>query len=336
MFRFLLIVCLTCSFCAASAQKTKDTTDLGSLNMADLDVLFSELDAFLDSITKPRSFASVALSGSNRLINTQTASGSLQNEQVLMLAPSVGYFHKSGFGLGASTSLFWRERAIKPVQYLGTLSYDYLRNPKLMTGVAFTHFIAADSLDFYTSPFQNEVSGYFAYRQSWLKPVLSVSYGWGSFTNVEEQQTIIKQLRKKTITVGPPTTVTTTEKVSDISVALAVRHDFYWLKVLAPGDHIRFSPQLSLSGGTQKYGLNQTSQTMAFRGNSHILKPFTSENVALEETSKFRPLSVTGFLRGAYAKGKFYVQPQLILDYYLPATDNPFTASFLVSTGFMF
>lgn len=334
MYRILCFIFCSCLFLRADAQKNVDTTGLGTFNMDDLNILFSELDAFLDSMTKPHSFASVSMTAGNRLINTQTTTGQLRNQQVLMLAPSVGYYHKSGFGLNGSANLLHREKTLKPVQYLGTASFDYLRNRNLMAGVAFTHFFAADDVDFYTSPLQNEVSGYFAYRKSWLKPVLSMSYGWGSFTNVEEQETIIKKLRKKTVT--GTTRIETTEQVSDFAVSLSVRHDFYWLKVLAPGDHVRVSPQIAMSGGTQRFGLNQSAQTMALRGNSNNLKPYASENISLSETSKFQPLSVTAFLRTAYSKGKFFVQPQLILDYYLPATSDHWTTSFLVNTGFMF
>jgi hypothetical protein len=332
MYRLLLILFFSFILTIRSgAQSTKDTAAIKELSAADYDLLFSELDAFLDSLLKPRSFGSVSLNAGNRLLNVQSASGKMMDRQALIVSPSAGYYHKSGFGIGASAAFVKEDKQVKAFQYLATFSYDYLKIRTIATGVAYTRYFDGDTVSFYTSPLQNELSGYFMYRKSWLKPLLSLSYGWGSSTSVQQQETIIKKLKKKTIT--GTTTTTVTENVADFALSLSVRHDFYWLKVFSPGDNIRFTPQLAVSGGTQSYGLNQNSQTLVARGNSGTLKPFTSDKVALDETSKFQPLSVTAFLRTAYTKNKFYIQPQAIFDYYLPATTDKLSASFQVSVG---
>lgn len=44
-------------------------------------------------------------------------------------------------------------------------------------------------------------------------------------------------------------------KISDFSIMATLRHDFYWLDVLTFKDHIRFTPQISFTSGTQNLAL---------------------------------------------------------------------------------
>jgi hypothetical protein len=124
--------------------------------------------------------------------------------------------------------------------------------------------------------------------------------------------------------------------VSDFSVTASVRHDFYWLDVLAYKDHIRFTPQLAFTSGTQKFGFNQSSSTYAttIRTSSNVL--YSTDNLYLDDQLKFQPLSLTLYLRGEYSIGKFFVQPQFTMDYYLPAATDNFNAFFSLNLGFIF
>ena len=322
--------------------------------------MFSELDAFLDSLTRPKSFGSVSLSGGNRLFTLNTASDKIETERAFLFAPAAGYYHKSGIGVGGSAAIVMNNGKLNPYQYLATVSYDYLKVRGIATGVAFTRFFTEDNLAFYTSPLQNEVSGYFIYRKSWLKPSLTLSYGWGSRSSVEEQEFFIEKIRKNVKALanglglgrgngngnngngngnggstGVVTRTQTTEKFYDYAVSFSLRHDFYLLHPFLKNDNLRVSPQITANAGTQRFGLNQTTQT-SWRSNSGILKPFTSDQVALEERSRFKPLSLTAFLRTAYTINKWYVQPQLIVDYYLPETSQPWNTSFMLATGLIF
>lgn len=406
MLRILCLYVLLQLFSSAG-QAQKDTTSLGVLSEEDYSVLFSELDAFIDSLTRPKSFTSVSLSGGNRLLTVPTGRNTLETEKALMFAPAAGYYHKSGWGIGGSASIMMREGKPEPFQYLASLSYDYLKARNFAAGVAFTRFFNEDSLWFYTSPLQNELSAYFIYRKSWLKPSLTLSYGWGSSSSVEEHQYFIELIRKKTkeltkrkkkgnngngngnngngngngnngngngngngnngngngngnngngngnngngnngngnnnrdeeeiIPIDIISRTETNEQFYDYAVSLSVRHDFYWMQAFSKKDNIRFTPQLTINAGTQRFGLNQTTQS-SWRVNSAAYKPFASEQVALEEKSRFQPLSLTAFLRTAYTRGKWYLQPQLIVDYYIPETGQHWTTNFMVTTGVIF
>ncbi|HEY1022417.1 MAG TPA: hypothetical protein VGE06_08880, partial [Flavisolibacter sp.] len=271
---------------------------------------------------------------------------------------------------------------LKPFQFSLTGTYDYLQNMKFITGVSFTRFFTKDDLSFYTSPLQNEVYGYFTYRNHWLKPSIATSYGWGSRRDVQEQTTLIQEIVEKAangrglgngnsgngngngnngngnngngngipgsgnsggggveIIEGTETTRTTTyESISDFSLMLSVRHDFYFLKLLSKKDYVRLTPQLSFTGGTQQFGFNalSTSSLTVSNRSKNINVVTGQQDIALEDRLRFQPLSVTALLRSEYATGKFFIQPQFYLDYYFPAPEKKLTASFLINAGFIF
>jgi len=322
---FLLPLMLALS--VAQAQKTKPAVD----SLAYYDDLFNELETFLDSITAPRSFATISLGLSNGFFNYQNGSNISSNNQ-LVYSPSLGYYHKSGFGISATGSAMAEGfKKFNLYQVAASASYDYMQNSNFITGAAYTQFFTKDSLDFYTSPLTSEASAYFLYRNSWLKPSIAVNYAWGSRTHVEERNEKIKLLRGKPL--NSTTIIETTENVSDFSVAASVKHDFYWLNVLLAKDYFRFSPQLTLLSGTQRFGFNQTSNANYFNSKSGITILQNTEQMSLSEKSNFKPLSLSARLRGEFSTGIFFIQPQILLDYYFPAEEKNFTTGFAVTTG---
>ena len=94
------------------------------------------------------------------------------------------------------------------------------------------------------------------------------------------------------------------------------------MDVLGGNDYVRFTPQLVFTSGTQKFGFNQTSSTYATvpRTGANVL--YSSDRVYLDDQMYFQPLSVSAYLKTEYAKGKFFIQPQLVFDYYIPATEK--------------
>jgi hypothetical protein len=208
-----------------------------------------------------------------------------------------------------------------------------LHNKSIATGISFTKFIIKDSLPFYTTPLQNELYAYFTYRKTWIRPTVAVSYGWGSRTEFMKRESLIQDLRLRRRGF---TYINTEESIRDFSLTASVRHDFYWLDVLAKNDHIRITPQIAFTSGTQKFGFNQSSATYAtaIRTTSNVL--YSTENIYLDDQLKFQPLSFSLYLRGEYSIGRFFMQPQVALDYYFPASSNKLTGLFSINAGFMF
>jgi hypothetical protein len=298
------------------------------------DELFQDFDAFMDSILSPHSYFLTSLSMNKGYYSFERKNASaIETEKKLTWSPTLGYYSKSGLGLTGNGSIV--DDGINMNFYQGSItpSYDFLRNRKFATGLSYTRFFTRDSLPFYTTPLQNELYAYFMYRKWWIRPMVAVSYGWGSRTDYKQRESIIQDLRLRRRGF---TYINTEETVSDFSLMASVRHDFYWLDVLTFKDHIRFTPQLTFTSGTQKFGFNQNSNTYAtlIRNNSSVL--YNTESVYLDDQLKFQPLSLTMFLRGEYSIGKFFIQPQFTMDYYFPASSGNFTSIFSINIGCMF
>lgn len=338
--RSILLAFLMWSVAAYPQGNTADTTihpigDLSSTDTTiDYDELFSDFDAFMDSILTPHSYLLGSLSMGKGYYNfVNKGNSSIDASKKLTYSPILGYYHKAGLGITAMGYLVDGGKKMNLYQLAITPSFDYLKNRDLATGISFTKFFTKDSLPFYTTPLQNEFYAYFTYRKWWFRPMLALSYGWGSRTDYTARESLIQDLRLRRRGF---TYVNTEETISDLSVMASVRHDFYWLDVFTFRDHIRFTPQVAFTSGTQKFGFNQSSNTYAttLRTASNVL--FNSENVYLDDEIKFQPLSLSLFFRGEYSIGKFFVQPQFTLDYYFPASTNNFNTLISVNAGFIF
>jgi hypothetical protein len=298
------------------------------------DISFDELERFMDSILSPHDYVLTAISIQKGYYDYQSKSDVfLEPVRELTFTPTVGYYSKTGLGITGMGSFVNDKGNFRFYQLAISPSYDYLRNKRLAAGISFTRYVTKDSLPFYTSPLQNELYAYFTYRRWWFKPMVAASYGWGSRSDFQERQDYITSLQLRRTGF---TRIDTRESVSDLSLIFSVRHDFYWLDVLSFNDHIRVSPQVSFTSGSQKFGFNQTSNTYAtaLRSGANVL--YNSENVYLDNKLYFQPLDLTFYLKTEYSLGRFYLQPQLILDYYFPATTKRFTGLVSVSGGFIF
>jgi len=324
------------------AQQPKKTDPIYNIDTTiNYDELFSILDQFIDSLYTPHSFALVnmGISGNYYNFNSSTDTG-VQAVKRTTFNPMIGYFHKSGLGVSVSASAININEHYAPYQYAISGSYDYLKNRKLATGIALTHYFTEDALPFYTSPLQNQVSSYITYRKWWVKPMVFVNYGWGSRTSYSEQKEFIKKLKlkkKKPIRdVTNTTTTTLEESINDLSATASLKHDFYWLNVLGKKDFIRLTPQLSFTGGTQKFGFNQVSNSYMSIGKTSTNTLYDSKEMYLDHTSRFQPLAVSAYLKTEFSIKGFFVQPQMMIDYYLPGMENNISTMFAVNTGFIF
>ncbi len=299
----------------------------------DYDELFRDFDAFMDSILTPRSYTLMSLSMGKGYYNFIQKDGTVAAAKKLTYSPLAGYYHKNGLGITAMGYIADDNQNLNFFQGAITPSYDYLQNRNFATGISYTKFITRDSLPFYTTPLQNELYAYFTYRKWWVRPSIALSYGWGSRSDYSEREELITDLRLRRRGF---TYINTKESVSDFSLMVSARHDFYWLSVLSNKDHIRLTPQLAFTSGTQKFGFNQSSSTYAttIRSNTNVL--YSTDDFAFDDQINFQPLSLTLFLRGEYFVGKFFIQPQLTLDYYFPAETNNFATLFSINAGLLF
>lgn len=332
--RLIIVLFVLCFFNSVQAQK--DTTAKDPLLDApvDYDALFNELDSFLDSLLAPRTYRIINIAAGTNFYDYHSKDNyTLQTKRQVLLAPSLGYYHKSGLGISASAAILNEEEKLNPYQFLTTVSYDYLNSMKFVTGVSATHYFTKDSLNFYTTPLKNELYAYFTYRALWFKPSVSASYGWGSRRAYEEREEYITSLRLRQ---NGYTRINTQESVTDFNVMVSVRHDFYWLNVISQKDFIRLSPQINFTSGTQSFGFNQNSNTYGSTRITGKNELYRSENINLDDRLEFQPLYVSTSIKSELSIGKFFIQPQFIVNYYIPVPEKNFSTAFSLNTGVIF
>jgi hypothetical protein len=324
------------SFLAGSAIGQKPNKDLAPVDSSfeDYDVLFSELDAFLDSLLTPRSYFLINTSVTNSVYNFGSKSDfALEPKRKLNITPSLSYFHKSGLGIYGSTTIIDDGVNMNPYVFLVSGTYDYVRNRNFITGISASHFFTKDSLPFYTSPLQNELYAYFTYRNFWVRPSVAVNYGWGSRTAFEEREEYITSIRLRP---NGFTKINTQETIADLTVTASLRKDFYWLDVLTGNDFVRLTPQIAFTSGTQRFGFNQTTKTYGITSVSGTNVLYNSDEFYLDDQLSFQPLSLSGIIKTEFSKGKFFIQPQFVLDYYFPAKTQNLSTIFSLNAGVIF
>lgn len=294
-----------------------------------LDSLMKEFDNFLDSMTIRKSFFMVSATAGNGVFSFESKGSALNvtTRNKLILSPSAGYYHKSGLGLSATAFMLSDSGRMNVYQYALSPSFDWIKRA-FSTGIAYTRYFHKDSLNFYVTPIQNELFAYFSYKKWWLRPTVSIGYGWGSKTELEKRQmtrlAALLHFRRR-----PTLTTRNVESVQDFSLTISLRKDIDWYDVLLKDDNLTLTPVILLNSGTQNFGFN-TSYTYSFtaiRANS------LPGNRHISENTEFRPQSATGALRLSYLKGKFLLQPQVLFDYYLPDATDKFNTVFSMTAA---
>jgi hypothetical protein len=321
-------------------QEPKDTVPIPSDEALEIDTSFNydellnEMDLFLDSLLKPRSFLLASVSaGSNYYNYWKRNFTRLEAVKKAIFTPVLGYYHRSGPGLTLSGNITDDGKQWNLYQFSVTPSFDFIQSMNWTGGLSYTRYFTKDSLPFYTSPLQNEYNAYFIWRKSWIQPGITFTYGHGSRSDLRERERYVLLLRRKRLG-SIVNTISTNEEVADFSVTGSLRHTFYIREVLSRKDYIKIVPQIAFSAGTQKFGFNRTSNTYLLNTREATNLLYNSGDISVDDELKFQPLSLALYLRPEYSIGKFFIQPQCILDYYFPSEN--FTAVFSINAGFVF
>ena len=294
------------------------------------DELLNELDIFLDSLLMPRNYFLASISAGSGYFNYYKKNNKkLETVKKAVYTPTLGYYHKTGPGLTLSGNMTNDGQQLNLYQYSVSPSFDFIQNHDWVGGISYIRYFTKDSLPFYSSPLQNEFNAYVVWRKPWLQPGITTSYGWGSRLAYEKREKYIRLLRSRRL--GYIFTTNTQEDISDFSISTSVRHSFYWMHILGEKDYIKFTPQMAFSAGTQKFGFNRTTSTYPVNVRTDTYLLYNSGDVSVDEKLKFQPLSLSVYLRPEYNIGKFFVQPQFILDYYIPAEN--LAALFSINAG---
>jgi hypothetical protein len=276
-----------------------------------MDSLLKDFDSYLDSLAGRKSFFTInAGIGTGFFSFNEKNSVTMNTKKRLIFSPAVGYFHKSGFGVAAS-AISLMNSGMNFYQYSISPSFDCIKR-SFSTGIAYTRYFTKDSLDFYTTPIQNELFAYFSYKKWWVRPTISLSYGWGSFEQYKKREATrlarLLEARSRYYVI-----VKNTTSVSDFSATISVRKDIDWYDVLGKGDNVTLTPIAMLNAGTQTYGFN-TSYSYNF---SPVRANSLPSNKDISDNTQFAFQSACLAIRGSYLKGRFLLQSQVLFDYFL-------------------
>ena len=323
MQKLLLLTALSFFLCVKNygqdtAAVNKDLTDATVLN---------DLMGLLDSTDAAYSYFNVNAGLGNRLFSTHN--NSLNSRQsstnTIIFSPSVGYFHKSGLSLSAGANLLNdKKKGFGVSQYSITPAFDLLNNDNIEFGISYSHYFEQDKFSVYSSPIQNDLYTYFKYKKTWIEPGIAIGFSSGKFTDVSTYKTPV---------TGIVLVDTGTFKLRSFSMIASVSHNFEWNKVFGQNDGIVFSPSLEANFSSD------STETI-----SHTIKKNLLRNLKLKRRipkfqgkTSFEAQSLGLNLELAYTTGNFSIQPQIYLDYYLPATDQKrFTSVFSINFGYSF
>lgn len=312
---------------AADAQ----TDSLSSKDKALLDSMM-ENDEFL-KLMKEKEKGSLDISiglGNGAFSSHNNAANATGVVNQTIFTPSIIYHTKNGFSFGA-TGFITNDSTGKTNIYQTGLStaYDYF-GKKVHTGISYTRYLSDKNKYNSKSLYQNDIYGYIKRVSGILQPGVALGYANGNYKEVDWASFVLR----RPLNPRGDTTITgrdsTENKNSYFSVSVSVGHDFSFYKLFSKNDELDFVPSLIINMGSDK--LTQTHTNKIF---DRIRKLNTLKKV--ESNNKFQIQSIASSFDFTYGVGKFFLQPNLYLDYYLPETTaNKFSAIFSITAGLSF
>jgi hypothetical protein len=276
--------------------------------------LADELIAMLDSLEAPKSYVNFSLGIGNRSFSVNNNSVNASQSQVnkLYYTPSIGYFHKSGFGISVSPYLTVENGSLKNYQTAITPSFDYESN-KIAAGISFTKFITDTKSYTSNSTYQNDLYTYLKYTKSYIQPILMVGYSSGKFNDISYDSVFGPPPNYRLLAIKKDSTKNV---VKDFSVSLGIEHTFTIDSLFSKNAYLTFTPQLVLNAGSEKF----TSTITNTRRVTNATRNNRLKSLTLTDNAAFAFQSIALSLSAEYYIGNFAISPNLYIDYYLPAT----------------
>ena len=289
----------------------------------------------LDKMDDVESYFRINIGIGNRLFSgNNKAVQNLDTKNQLVFTPSVGYFHKSGLSLSFAGYLLSENSKFNFYQYALSPAYSYSKGKVVDAMVSYIHYFKEASYIASGSPFDNEVYASLLFKKPFINPGFSAGYSSGNYNEIVNVDTTVIN-GNRLIHIKYIDSANT--KVSSFSLSASIEHDFKFYKLLAKTDGLRLTPQLLLISGINNYAVSHKSSAQLY--NSYTQKKLKKlrrfQSSASE--SKYEIQSVGLDLDLNYSIGKFYIEPEIYLDYYLPKTDSKaFTQIFNFNIGITF
>ena len=331
MCKYLLLLCFL--FIAASAMAQTDSLSKEDKRL--LDSMFKN-DEFIKLMKKDKNYLDVSIGiGNGEFSASNNAANATGVDKQLIYTPAVTYRLKNGLSFGIS-AFITGDSSGKPEIYQTALTagYDYY-GKTIYAGGSYTRYLSNQNKYNSKSIYQNDLSAYVKLAKGILQPGISLGYVAGKY----KELSYVSFKRTVHLPNPPPNgrdTViiingkdSTDNKTSYFTVAATVGHDFAFHNVFSKKDELDFIPTMILNMGSDK--LTQTHTNKRFD------RPAFSSRKKSDYSNKFQIQSVAASLDFTFKIKKFFIQPVVYFDYYLPeTTENRFSTIFSVTTGFSF
>lgn len=297
------------------------------LSAADSAQVLEEMRILLDSVSPAGSYALLSVSVGNRLfsarnnfLNTQ------QNSASLVVTPAFSYMHQSGFNASVAACILNEpKRGFQPSQYIATIGYDLPEGTGWGGGVSYSHYFVHDNYSAYVSPVQSDFYGYVSYEKGWLQPGLAAGYSTGNYGIYRFKDTVINSIRRFVYD-------SSMNQLKSFSLMATLSRQFHWFDLFRKDDGLQLSTQLTLNMGSSRTSITH-------RTNAPLLLNLLNKRGRLkrERSSAFSAESIGCNLDLSYMIGKFTVEPNLYLDYYLQDTESSrFSQVFTLNLSYSF
>jgi len=331
MLKIYLLVGAAMLSCTFSFAQTLDS--LSAKDKATLDSMMEKDEVLRLLKEDPKNAFDISVGiGNGSFSSHNNAANATGVDNKLIFTPSVVYRLKSGFNFGV-TGFITSDSAKGTELYQTGLSAGYEYDGKeVTTGITYTRYFSDKNKYNTKSLYQNDVYGFIKKAKGIIQPGLSLGFDNGEYKEADLASVILK----RPLNPRGDTTITgidsTNNKTSYFSVTTSIEHDFSFYKVFSKDDELDFVPSLMLNFG--KDDLNQTHTNTV---NRPLVKKLLARRKKITPTNKFEMQSVAASFDFTYTVGKFFLQPNIYLDYYLPETTaKRFTAIYAVTAGFSF
>jgi hypothetical protein len=330
---FFLFASICCTLFTVNSQVTK--TDSTSIN---IDSLEREIDAFLDlydSLKAPRSYLLVSLGAGNTQFSVRNvALNAQQSATNLSITPTLGYYHKSGFGFTYNNYLLVETGKTQLLQHAATVSYDYLKAENASFGISYTRFFGKKEFVNASSPYDNDVLAYLQFGKNKFQYGAMFGFSGGRYREtlqyLDSQQVrmpLTNQFAWRYYYVSDTSDVL----VRDLTLIPYLRYNLL-LNGIGKKDYFNLQPTLMLLGSRGAVAIDSKGSIRERR----LLDRSRNYSETYSQKSAFQFQSVGLQLDGTWYIGKFFLNPQVYLDYYLLSKENKWSALYSVQTGFMF
>ncbi len=243
----------------------------------------------------------------------------------LIITPGATYRLKNGFSFGI-TGYITKDSANKMELYQTgiTAGYDYA-GKVVSAGGSYTRYLA--DLSKYNSKnlYQNDLYAYVKKSSGIIQPILALGISSGKYREIDQYK-IKRPIIGDTILVHD----STHNKSTYFYLSAGICHDFYFYGLFEKGDELDFVPSLVFNAGSDKTTTTHVNQSL----NN---KPRLAQRARQASSDKFQGQSIALSLDFTYSIKKFFFQPNMYIDYYLPSTTaNRLSAVYTLTAGFTF